>query len=539
MPRRLATGLTWADLALLAVGVGIWYRFRQWSAALPLWLDEQFIAVNIRDRGYGDLVGKLDYVQSAPLGWLWLQRLVTELAGTGDRVLRVVPLAFGIGTLVLLWWVGRRWLGALGTVTAVVLCAASPSLIQYSVEVKQYSSDAFWTLALVALAGWALEQPRPHRIWLWWAVGALACWFSTGAVLAMPPLALILLAVAWREGGWRSAVRAGLGGFGWFASFAVVYLLSLRHTLAEPIFFTFWAPRGFPPQDAAAVETWSWILTRFELVAADPIGTPHAGLFWILVGLGVAAGFWRRWAFGWVLLAPLLTGFALALARVVPFTGRLALWLVPLLFLAVGAALTAALAVTRATVPPASDGVRRGRHQALGAWMALGVLVVSVVVIVVPQAQRAADPVGWLHFSTNDRSGVRALTAVRRPGDFVLVEDSAWSAVDWYGDLRALAPLRPVTAEVPGPRCDPGALAAAVRGYDRVLYYTGRLSNTKVVNAVRVLEARLAELGAVTDRRRWGDSRLVVVDLAHPPTTRPGLPPRIRATCVDFVTPRN
>src|SRR5262245_18775578 len=83
----------------------------QWAGGRPLWLDEEMIAINLRDRSVGELAGALSLGQTAPYGWLALQRLVFVIAGGGERALRVVPLAFGIATLAAAAWIGRRWLG--------------------------------------------------------------------------------------------------------------------------------------------------------------------------------------------------------------------------------------------------------------------------------------------------------------------------------------------------------------------------------------------------------------------------------------------
>lgn len=59
----------------------------QWWRGMPLWLDEQMIALNIRDRSFAGLTGTLWLGQSAPLAWLWLERAVLLVLGADERVL--------------------------------------------------------------------------------------------------------------------------------------------------------------------------------------------------------------------------------------------------------------------------------------------------------------------------------------------------------------------------------------------------------------------------------------------------------------------
>src|SRR5688500_17757475 len=82
----------------------------QWYHSRPLWLDEQMVLLNARDRGVSELVGALWLNQVAPLGWLLLQRGVLTAFGTGDRAMRAVPVLFGIATLWAGCWMARRWM---------------------------------------------------------------------------------------------------------------------------------------------------------------------------------------------------------------------------------------------------------------------------------------------------------------------------------------------------------------------------------------------------------------------------------------------
>ena len=58
-------------IAVAAISIDIY----QWGAALPFWVDEEMIALNLRDRSMADLAGPLWLGQSAPFGWLVLERI--------------------------------------------------------------------------------------------------------------------------------------------------------------------------------------------------------------------------------------------------------------------------------------------------------------------------------------------------------------------------------------------------------------------------------------------------------------------------------
>ncbi|GAB7046916.1 glycosyltransferase family 39 protein [Catenuloplanes indicus] len=393
-------------LALLVVVLGSAARIVRWLADQPLWLDEQMIAINIRDRGFAGLATDLAHDQSAPIGWLWLQRVVYLALGDGGLALRLVPLLFGVGTLVLAYWAGRRLLGPAGTLALVTLLAVNGSLIRYATELKQYSADAFTVLSLLVLAVAAVRRPASaRRAWLFWGTAAVTGLFSTAAIMATPGIALVVLVVAVRGTGWlATARRHAVGVVLWTVSLGAHYLLALRYALGDDTLAALNARLGFPPD--GLVPTARWLLARPLTLAGDPIGVPWwlGVAFWLLALAGAiaaalpprgttpapgptatgtpgsppdapaasgsgsagsagSAGFagWRRgerWVLGLLLAAPVVTAFGAAAVHAVPLYGRFAVQLLPPLFLAVAIATDVIASVLTAAVRSRA-GLRR------------------------------------------------------------------------------------------------------------------------------------------------------------------------------------
>jgi hypothetical protein len=143
-------------VAIALVGAGL--DVAQWFRAIPFWVDEEMIAINLRDRPFSNLAGGLWLAQSAPLAWLIAQRSVVVTLGTDEMMLRLVPLLFGIATLGAALWIGRRWLHPLSASLLVLMIALGQWLSHYRFEVKHYSADALWALLLPALAAWASRR---------------------------------------------------------------------------------------------------------------------------------------------------------------------------------------------------------------------------------------------------------------------------------------------------------------------------------------------------------------------------------------------
>ena len=81
------------------------------------------IALNARWRPFADLPGSLWLDQTAPLGWLALERLALLTFGLDERAARALTIVFGIGTLSVAVWIGRRWMTPLGAVILVAWCS--------------------------------------------------------------------------------------------------------------------------------------------------------------------------------------------------------------------------------------------------------------------------------------------------------------------------------------------------------------------------------------------------------------------------------
>src|SRR5262245_49860187 len=90
---------SWFDAPTVIGVAGAALQIYQWAGARPLWLDEEMIAVNLRDRTFAELTGTLWLAQSAPLGWLFVQRAVLITLGMRELALRLVPVLFGVATV--------------------------------------------------------------------------------------------------------------------------------------------------------------------------------------------------------------------------------------------------------------------------------------------------------------------------------------------------------------------------------------------------------------------------------------------------------
>ncbi len=494
-------------LAAAAIAVDIY----QWRAALPLWVDEEAIALNLRDRSIGELAGVLWLGQSAPFGWLVLERTAMSILGTGEAALRAVPLLFGMATLILAVWVGRRWMGRIAAMSFVLLCWIGPLLAHYRFEVKHYTADIFFGLLLPVLAAWAVEAAasadRTRRVWVWWTVAAIGHWFANGALLATPACAIFLCVVVWRRDGRRAAAQFAAGGLIWIVSFALHYLVSARYTVHSTYFRSTWIAELLPPS-LGLIGSIGWLFDRLALLAVNPGGTALWTLLWISALCGWAFGIARP--LGFVLAGVALSAFAFS--GVVPLYQRFSIWIVPALYAGV------ALLIDRA-VRIGYEAFARRRWAPLTA--ALLVLLVQFRLVadvfvrgrVELDARRASTDKHRL----DDRAAVRWLMSQRRPGDVLVSTHLALEAVWWYGMIplsdeagagAVLDDGSPIYEVGPAIDCRSQRLTDALKNHPRVLLYLG-FDPTPSFD--RLLLDTLAQLGGMTAYQEFSQLGLAAV----------------------------
>jgi hypothetical protein len=503
-------------LAFAAWGIAI--DVYQWLGMNPLWLDEEMIGLNLRDRSFAELASPLWLEQSAPYGWMVLQRALLLAFGDGELVLRFVPLVFGAATVMGAVWVARRWMGAASMVGLVLLCWISRWLAHYRFEVKHYSADTFFALLLPALVVWALEgdatRTRLRRAVIWWAVAAAAQWLANGALLVTPGCAVVLVIGIWHRDGWRAAGLAAAAGVIWFAAFAGHYAVTLRYTghLRD-----YWSDQ-FPPKPSGITTTVRWLAGRVPTLANIPGGTALWLSLWSLAAFGFAFGTTRLLGVAFATVPA--SAFLYVVLGLVPLYDRFSIWIVPALYVGVmllvdravrlarlawtraqWGGLVLALAIVAATFRLGSDIVARGRAR-----------------LDIPHSNEKQQ--------LNDRAAVHWLMEQRQSGDIVMTTRLGWPAVWWYGrisiaDDAARDPIPKSSSAYemmyvpPGPDCRPQPLAAASTAGRRLLVYYGFRDVPSGFD--ELLERSLNDVGVVTDYGEYAVlGRVFVVDLTAP-----------------------
>ena len=390
--------------AVSLLAIGILLRLYFYADRRSLWLDEVWLALNIVGRSLLGLTRPLDFSQSAPVGFLWVERAAVVAGGANELALRAFPLVTGCLLLVALWLLARRIFGGTGAVLCLTLAAFSPLLIYYSSEVKPYISDALFAVMLMWLAFDVLDAPESRRAWIRLLIGGvIAILFSTPSIFVLGAAGLALVAdrrIRTRDG-WVRLI--GTGGV-WVLAFAIGYLTLYRATATSAYMQRIWADSFLSPSPRDLIYVLHNASRAFfneALFAADEAFVPRKGNTVVaLLSVGGVVWLLRRRGLSIALLvvAPCLVVFAASFARHWPLVPRLMVFLVPTLALLV----TAGALGAAAFVPARFRGLVLA---AVGAFLVIPAARFDAITMKDPRPRDDAAPL------------IREFHATATPGD--------------------------------------------------------------------------------------------------------------------------
>jgi len=407
----------WIGLALVLAGFIL--RLRQYLVNRSLWVDEAMLSVNIVNRSFTGLTHWLDYDQQAPIGFLWLQKILVLALGDNEIVLRLIPFLAGCAALWLMYRLTRRFSPISGN-TALALFVVSSTLIYYTSESKQYILDVMVMLGLLMLFlhldGRGL-RPRDHL--LLGAVGAILIWFSQPVIFTLAGLGLIILVKVGRVKHSPNLYWTFLTGVMWLGSFVSYYLLFLRRSINANVLLEYWGD-AFLPFSARAG---TWLIQSFNNYFTFTLGLEIPLLIGVVIALpGLVILVYRKSMLAAALALPILFTLGASALHAYPFAGRMLLFTAPAFFILLGEGIETPILLLKRNVPASS-------------WIS-SLLAISLVVA---NTQTTALNFVTPKYREHIRPTMEYLRDHRKPGDLIYIYYWAEPAVRFYAPKYGFA----------------------------------------------------------------------------------------------------
>ena len=317
--------------AIVALGVAL--AIYQFLSGRNLWMDEAMLSLNILRRSPAELFQPLDMFQSAPIGFLLCEKVLSGALPDPDFALRLFPLLCFVAGLVAFERIMRRTVPRDGfALAALALYAWSNGLLYFSSEIEQYGVDAMIATFLLGVAT-NPDLPEEMRARRLAVLGATAVFFSNAVCLVLPGVWLHWMLS--REDA-RKKWRWLWVGAAWAAAFGVYFALFFNDPNRAGM-ETFWqktAP-SFPFCGTGLVGGLRMIpgKTRHLLLLAFGFHPVALGVALAALG-GLVVGIRRRaWSLLALIVLPPMLHVVVAILRLYPLHMRMMLYQIPLILL--------------------------------------------------------------------------------------------------------------------------------------------------------------------------------------------------------------
>jgi hypothetical protein len=317
------------------IGFGIVLRIAQFLYNRSLTEGEAALALNIISKSYSQLLQPLDHAQAAPVGFLYLQRVMVSLLGNTEIAMRLLPLVAGCASCVLFYYVARRILEPSALSIGLLLFAASDHAIYFASEVKQYSTDVFLALCILWFALWIItDKESPVSIILYAGFSGLALWFSHPFLFVIAGCSVVLFVRLIKRHAKQKLLLLSLFLLIPVVSFILNYAIYLGAAARNEQLIDFWQS-AFMPFPPTSLSDLTWYPYVFLRAFKFPVG-----LSFYTLGLAVlasACGFVTlvriKRTYLALLIAPIIVTLIVSALHRYPFEGRLILFITPLVII--------------------------------------------------------------------------------------------------------------------------------------------------------------------------------------------------------------
>lgn len=231
------------SLAVILVCIAV--SIRMTVVGRSLWLDEAMLAISFHTRSFfGLFVPPLAWNQSAPVMWLFLERIVSAIGGNTEISYRVLSIVFYILLLAVFGIFCRRTLHTHYPLLYTAGLADIAFLLKYSNMFKPYIADGM--CVMLVLFVWNTYRRGRLRFPVFCGIYVLLIWCSNPVAFFAGGVVVVEAVASLIRRDRRRFARAVILGICIVVSFLVMYLVWLKPTIASTNLQDFWKGYEFP-----------------------------------------------------------------------------------------------------------------------------------------------------------------------------------------------------------------------------------------------------------------------------------------------------
>ncbi len=275
----------------ILIGWGFLVRIIPFLHNRNLWYDEANLATGIITLPFSQLADGLPFDQSAPLFFIYLQKMVVSILGTNEMALRLVPLMAGLLGVVIFAKLVRTLLPYPFAVMALAFFVFNSNLVYFSSEVKQYSLDVLAAVSMGYLTLILLDDIQNKKKWFYLSLlGSLFIWFSQPVVFMLAGVWLALLVRMLHKK--ETLKNIVLPAICWSISFGLFFYLQILPTLQNTGLVNYHT-EYFMPLKFWDAESWRWYGDTFLRILGNPGGFFYKWLALPFALVGIYA-IWKK-----------------------------------------------------------------------------------------------------------------------------------------------------------------------------------------------------------------------------------------------------
>jgi uncharacterized membrane protein len=274
--RKISSFFVSKKFHIILIFVGIVLRLKHYFENRSFWLDESWVALSIFYRNFKEILLSVslspDLPDTRPPGFSLITKLFTVSFGDHEFIFRLLPLLSGILALILFYFLIRRYLNSEAISVALGLFVFCDSLVYYSAEFKQYSSDVLCVLSVYLLFEYVRQKKYEYRyVRLLGIMGIIIIWFSITSLFVLVAIGLTCIMSFCFHKQWEDTKHCLLMTACWLASFSVLYKICIAGRVGNKILTNMWG-WVFPPIPLWSIETVKWLGNVIMGAFRDPLG---------------------------------------------------------------------------------------------------------------------------------------------------------------------------------------------------------------------------------------------------------------------------